>query len=191
MVALTDLTSDRMGEARARASRVRFMLFDIDGVFTDGQLLFGPEGEQLKVFHVHDGHGLKLLRESGIAVGVLSGRNSAATQARMRELGVAHTAFGVHDKFAALDDLIAAAGASRETTGFMGDDWVDIAVMRAVGFAVSVPNAASRMHDQAHWVSRRSGGYGAVRDAAEFILESQGRLDVLFEQHCRTGTTQG
>jgi 3-deoxy-D-manno-octulosonate 8-phosphate phosphatase (KDO 8-P phosphatase) len=184
-------SSDRTTEARARAARVRFMLFDIDGVFTDGQLLFGADGEQLKVFHVHDGHGLKLLRESGIAVGVLSGRSSEAARTRMRELGVAHAVYGAHDKLAALDALIAAAGASRETTGFMGDDWVDLAVMHAVGFAVSVPNAASRMLEHAHWVSRRSGGRGAVRDAAEFILDAQGRLDMLFEQHCKSGCAQG
>ena len=178
-------------DARERAARVRLMLFDIDGVLTDGRLYYGPEGEALKVFHVHDGHGLKLLREAGIAVGVISGRSSAATERRLRDLGIVHAALGSADKPAALDALMRAAGVDANATGFMGDDWVDLAVMQRVGFAATVADAASGMQTHAHWCSTRAGGQGAARELAEFLLAAQGRLDAAFAAHLHQAVAQG
>lgn len=178
-------------DAQARAARVRLMLFDIDGVLTDGRLFYGPDGESLKVFHVHDGHGLKLLREAGIAVGVISGRSSAAAQARLRDLGIVHVALGVADKLPALTTLMRAAQTDPDTTGFMGDDWVDLAVMQRVGFAATVPNAAARMQEHAHWISEHAGGRGAVRDLADFLLGAHGRFEAAFTRHLASGMAQG
>ena len=178
-------------DARERAARVRLMLFDIDGVLTDGRLYYGPEGEALKVFHVHDGHGLKLLREAGIAVGVISGRSSAATERRLRDLGIVHAALGSADKPAALDALMRAAGVDANATGFMGDDWVDLAVMQRVGFAATVADAASGMQAHAHWCSTRAGGQGAARELAEFLLAVQGKLDAAFAAHLHQAVAQG
>ncbi len=178
-------------DARERAARVQLMLFDIDGVLTDGRLYYGPEGETLKVFHVHDGHGLKLLREAGIAVGVISGRKSAATERRLRDLGITHAVLGAADKLAALDALLQAAQVPLERTGFMGDDWVDLAVMQRVGFAATVANAASRMQAHAHWRSTLAGGQGAARELAEFVLDAQGALDAAFARHLTAAVAQG
>jgi 3-deoxy-D-manno-octulosonate 8-phosphate phosphatase (KDO 8-P phosphatase) len=167
------------------------MLFDVDGVMTDGRLWFGPDGETVKAFHVHDGHGIKMLAEAGVQIGVVSGRGSAAAERRMRDLGIRHLRFGVEDKLAVVQSLLGEIDVGWADTGFMGDDWVDLAVMRRAGFAATVANAASQMDRHAHWVSTRNGGEGAVREVAEFILDAQGRLDALVERHCNVGVTQG
>lgn len=178
-------------DARARAARVKLMLFDIDGVLTDGRLFYGPEGEMLKVFHVHDGHGLKLLREAGVVVGVISGRSSTAAERRLRDLGIELAALGAADKPAALDALTRRTGVALADTGFMGDDWVDLAVMRRVGFAATVADSASGMKAHAHWCSTRAGGRGAARELAEFLLVAQDRLDSVFARHLAAGVAQG
>ncbi|HEU4622880.1 MAG TPA: HAD-IIIA family hydrolase [Burkholderiaceae bacterium] len=178
-------------DIRHRAARVNLMVFDVDGVLTDGRLHYGPDGELFKSFHVHDGHGLKLLREAGVAIGLISGRTSAAVEQRARDLRIEHIALGVQDKPAVLDTMMSTVGATTATTGFMGDDWVDLAVMRRVGFAATVPNAANRMREHAHWVATRAGGEGAVRELAEFLLDARGVLQSAFEAHLSSGMAQG
>ena len=177
--------------ATERAARLRLMLFDIDGVLTDGRLYFDAQGEALKVFHAHDGHGLKLLREAGLKVGVISARQSAAVQYRVNELKLDVVQLGAHNKLETLHQVLQHTGCSLEQTGFMGDDWVDLAVMRQVGFAATVANATSQMNSFAHWTSTRPGGQGAVRELAEFILQAQGQFTALFERHLNTGVAQG
>src|SRR5690349_24610610 len=113
-------------DALQRAGRVRLMLFDVDGVLTDGRLWYGPSGEELKAFSVLDGHGLKLLREAGVAVGILSGRKSAAVAARAAELGIGEVLQGIDDKRAAFEALLARAGLPAQAAGYMGDDLVDL-----------------------------------------------------------------
>jgi 3-deoxy-D-manno-octulosonate 8-phosphate phosphatase (KDO 8-P phosphatase) len=177
--------------AQERAAQVRLMLFDIDGVLTDGRLYFDAQGEAQKVFHVHDGHGLKLLREAGIMTGVVSGRQSAAAQARLRELRLDLVHLGVADKLRLLQEVAEQTRLPYEHIGFMGDDWVDLAVMQRVGFAATVANAAARMSSSAHWQSAKAGGLGAVREAAEFILQAQGRLEAIYQGHLMAGVAQG
>ncbi|CAN5249606.1 HAD family hydrolase [soil metagenome] len=177
--------------AADRAARLRCMLFDIDGVLTDGCLHYQADGETTKVFHVHGGHGIKMLRDAGIVVGVVSGRHSAAAERRTRELGIEHRRLGIADKLADVGELLFEIGIDWTETGFMGDDWVDLAVMRRVGFAATVADAASGMEQSSHWVSRRPGGHGAVREVSEFILAAQGKLDAVFDTHCRAGMAQG
>ncbi len=174
-----------------RAARVRLMLFDVDGVLTDGRLFFDAQGEALKIFHAHDGHGLKMLREAGIRVGILSGRDSPAARARAQELRLDVAYWGVTDKLAALSAIAQQTGCAEPDIGFMGDDWVDLAVMRRVGFAASVPNAASRVSRYAHWCARLPGGQGAVRELAEYLLAAHGKLEALFAQHLAAGAAQG
>jgi 3-deoxy-D-manno-octulosonate 8-phosphate phosphatase (KDO 8-P phosphatase) len=177
--------------AQERAAQVRLMLFDIDGVLTDGRLCFDAQGEAQKVFHVHDGHGLKLLREAGILTGVISGRRSAAAQARLSELKLDLEYLGVSDKLSLLQQIAVQTGQPYEHIGFMGDDWVDLATMRRVGFAATVANPASRMNGIVHWQSTKPGGMGAVRELAEFILEAQGRLEAIYQRHLNIGVAQG
>ena len=169
--------SEHASGALERAKRVRLMLFDVDGVLTDGRLWYGPEGEALKVFHVLDGHGIRLLMQTGIAVALLSGRNSPAVSARAGELGIAHVLQGIDDKRAAFETLAAELRIPAGETGFMGDELVDLPVMRRCGFACAPAQAHERVRACAHYVTRASGGGGAAREACEYLLRAQGRLE--------------
>lgn len=159
------------------------MLFDVDGVLTDGRLWYGPAGEALKAFHALDGLGIKLLIETGTAVALLSGRNSPAVALRAGELGIAHVLQGVDDKRAAFEALAAQLGIPAAETGFMGDEVVDLPVMRRCGFACAPPEAHERVRAGAHYVTRAPAGGGAAREACEFVLLAQGRLEAALARY--------
>jgi 3-deoxy-D-manno-octulosonate 8-phosphate phosphatase (KDO 8-P phosphatase) len=163
-------------DAQERASHVRLMLFDVDGVLTDGKLWYGASGEALKAFSALDGHGIKLLLESGTAVGLLSGRDSPAVAVRAAELGIAHVLQGIDDKLAAFLALSAALGIPAPEAGFMGDELVDLPVLRRCGFACAPPGAADLVRSHAHYVAHAPAGGGAVREVCEFLMGAQGRL---------------
>ena len=169
--------------ALERAKRVRLMLFDVDGVLTDGKLWYGPAGEALKAFHVLDGHGIKLLMQTGIAVGLLSGRNSPAVAVRAGELGIPHVLQEIDDKRAAFEALAAKLGIAADETGFMGDEVVDLPVLRRCGFACAPAQAHERVRAVAHYVTRAAAGGGAAREACEFVLRAQGRLEAAFARY--------
>jgi 3-deoxy-D-manno-octulosonate 8-phosphate phosphatase (KDO 8-P phosphatase) len=156
-----------------RLSRIELMIFDVDGVLTDGRLYFGADGEALKVFHVLDGAGIKGLAAVGIATGVISGRESPMTMRRCAELGIEHVAQGISDKSAAFDAMRHRVGVAVDACGYMGDDEIDIPVMKQVGFAATVPNAADGVAAFAHWVSRREGGHGAVREVCDLLTRAR------------------
>jgi len=160
-----------------RLAPLELMIFDVDGVLTDGTLFWGNDGEALKVFHVHDGHGLKWLRSAGIATAIVSGRTSPIVIRRAAELGIERVLQGIEDKRAAVDALLTDLRKTTRVTGFMGDDVMDIPAMRRVGFAATVPHAANAVAAHAHWMSARAGGHGAVREVCELILSAQGKLD--------------
>lgn len=164
-------------EAAERARRVRLMLFDVDGVLTDGRLWYGPSGEAMKGFHVLDGHGMKMLMRTGTEVGFLSGRSSGAVATRAAELGIAHVLQGIEDKRAAFDALLARLGLQAAQAGFMGDEVVDLPVLACCGFACAPAQAHERVRAGAHLVTRAAGGAGAAREACEFVLAAQGRLE--------------
>ncbi len=156
-----------------RLARIELMVFDVDGVLTDGKLYFGVNGEALKAFHVQDGTGLKALAAAGIVTAVVSGRESPITLRRCAELGIKHVAQGIADKNAAFDAMRHELGKTADVCGFMGDDEIDVAVMRRVGFAATVPNAADGVAEFAHWVSRREGGAGAVREVCDLLIAAR------------------
>jgi len=156
-----------------RLASIELMVFDVDGVMTDGRLYFGPDGEAMKVFHVHDGHGIKSLLQAGIVPAVISGRTSPAVTRRCAELGIEHVALGIEDKLAAFDALRDRLGKSADVCGYMGDDLIDLPVMRRVGFAATVPGAPDGIAEFAHWVSRREGGSGAVREICDLLLSAR------------------
>ncbi len=166
-----------------RATQVRLMVLDVDGVLTDGRLYFGAEGEALKVFDVRDGHGIKLLREAGIEVAILSARKSKIVEARARELGIAHVLQGAADKSEAFRTLAQSLQVAPAHCGFIGDDWPDLAVLAEVGFAATVADAAPEVQRVAHWKAAAAGGRGAVRELAEFILRAQGQFDRLLSRY--------
>ncbi len=165
------------------ASRVRLMLFDVDGVLTDGTLYLGEAGEPVKAFNVRDGHGLKMLRESGIEVGLLSSRRSPIVERRAAELGVALVVQGASDKLAMFRDLIARERIPSEECGFMGDDLLDLKVMLGCGFCATVPEAPAAVRERAHYVTQASGGRGAAREVCELLLSSRGAADAALARY--------
>jgi 3-deoxy-D-manno-octulosonate 8-phosphate phosphatase (KDO 8-P phosphatase) len=161
-------------EARARA--VRLAIFDVDGVMTDGTLYIGGQGEAFKAFNILDGHGVKMLQSAGVATAIISGRSSDAVVRRASELSIIHVVQGAKDKLAAFDELTARLGVQPAECAFMGDDLPDLPVMRNCGLAVAVANAVDAVKSAAHYVTRASGGRGAVREFCELVLRAQGQL---------------
>lgn len=166
-----------MSAAQARAAAVRLMAFDVDGTLTDGAIHIGPGGEAFKRFSVRDGLGLVLLRQAGIRVAIVTGRQSDIVAQRARELGIETVLQGVGDKAAAMRQLCHEAGIGLSQAGFMGDDWPDLPAMQCVGFAAAVPDAAPELLRLAHWTATAPAGGGAARELAEYLLRSQGLLD--------------
>ncbi|NML33164.1 KdsC family phosphatase [Paraburkholderia antibiotica] len=170
--------------ATERASRVKLMIFDVDGVLTDGGLLFTAEGDTMKGFNSMDGHGMKLLREAGIDTAIITGRKSGIVAARVKDLNVSHVYQGVQDKPAAFADLLQKTGLNAGDCGYMGDDWVDLAVMLRVGFAAAPANSHPEVIARAHWVSEARGGYGAAREVCDALLRAQHKYEALLAVAC-------
>jgi 3-deoxy-D-manno-octulosonate 8-phosphate phosphatase (KDO 8-P phosphatase) len=164
-------------DALERARRIRLMIFDVDGVLTDGRLWYGPAGEALKAFHCLDGHGMKMLAASGVACALLSGRRSGAVAARAAELGIGHVLQGVEDKLREYDLLLGRVGLTPAQTGFMADELVDLAVLTRCGFACSPREAPEAVRKRVHYVASSAAGFGAAREVCEFVMRSQGTLE--------------
>lgn len=162
-----------------RAKKIRCLILDIDGVMTDGTLYFGEGGEVMKAFHVLDGQGLKLLRQAHIQVAVISGRDSPSLRARLNALNITRCALGNENKLTPFLQWLKEDQMTPENYAFMGDDWIDLPVMRRVGLAASVPGAMPIVQEHAHWISSKAAGYGAVRELCEMILRAQQRYDDL------------
>lgn len=155
---------------------MRLAIFDVDGVMTDGTVFIGAQGEAFKAFNILDGHGVKMLQQAGVAAAIISGRSSAAVTRRAKELAIAHVVQGSSDKVDAFDALIASLALEPDQCAFVGDDLPDLPVMRRCGLAVAVANAADAVKSAAHYVTRASGGKGAVREFCELVLRAQGQL---------------
>ena len=167
-----------------RAARVKLMIFDVDGVLTDGRLYYGEHGEVMKTFNTLDGHGIKLLSAAGIASAIITGRQSGIVETRARELGIAHVYQGVHDKTLAFAELLAGTKLDATACGYMGDDWPDLPVMRLVGFATAPANAHPEVIARAHWVAEAAGGAGAVREVCDTLLRAGHYYDALLAAAC-------
>ena len=159
---------------KARAKAIRLLILDVDGVLTDGRLVYGPAGEELKIFHVHDGLAIVGAQRSGLVVAVISGRASPAVSRRLADLGVLEVHQGSDDKQAVLEALLRRHRVALRETAYMADDLPDLPVLRQVGLAMAPVNAAAEVKRVAHWVGRRVGGQGAVREAVEAILKVRG-----------------
>jgi 3-deoxy-D-manno-octulosonate 8-phosphate phosphatase (KDO 8-P phosphatase) len=166
-----------------RARQVRLALFDVDGVMTDGTLFVSGQGESFKPFNILDGLGLKLLKSSGVATGILTGRSSAAVSARAGELEIDHLIQGANDKLRAYIDLQQQLGLDDEQICYMGDDLPDLPVLRRCGLALSPPGAVDEVRSEVHFVTRTGGGKGAVREACELIMRAQGSWDAHVEPY--------
>lgn len=161
------------------------MVFDVDGVLTDGTLWYGPQGEALKAFHAFDGHGLKLLAASGVACALLSGRRSDAVAARAAELGIAHVLQGIEDKLGAFQDLLRKTSLQFDETGFMGDELVDLPVLTRCGLACAPREAPEAVRSRVHYVAAAPAGRGAAREVCELVMRAQGTLERAIEGYLR------
>jgi 3-deoxy-D-manno-octulosonate 8-phosphate phosphatase (KDO 8-P phosphatase) len=159
---------------REKAARIRLVVFDVDGVFTDGRLYYGIDGETLKVFHVHDGHGVKELLRRGVAVAVISGRDSPAVSRRMRDLGIPHVFQGSEDKLPVFERLLKKLGLTAGEVACVGDDLPDLPLLARAGLAVAVANAHAAVRQRAEFVTTARGGEGAVREVCDLILSVRG-----------------
>jgi 3-deoxy-D-manno-octulosonate 8-phosphate phosphatase (KDO 8-P phosphatase) len=163
--------------AREKAGRIRLMGFDVDGVMTDGTLYFTSQGDEMKGFSSIDGHGLKMLAKSGVRVAIITGRRSRAVELRAQNLGVDLLLQGIEDKRGAMAELLARQELDFSEAGYMGDDVVDLPVLRACGFSATVPQGHALVRHRVDYVAAAPAGRGAVREVCEFILDAQGRLD--------------
>jgi 3-deoxy-D-manno-octulosonate 8-phosphate phosphatase (KDO 8-P phosphatase) len=161
-----------------KAAQIRLVVFDVDGVLTDGRLYLADDGNELKAFHSRDGHGMKMLQNQGIEIAVISGRHSAAVERRMADLGIHHDVYmGIQDKLAAFQELLESRQLHADQVAYVGDDVIDLPVMSRVGLAIAVQDADPFVKRHAHWQTPSRGGRGAVREVCELLLEAHGRLD--------------
>ena len=186
--------------AQARARKIKLLLFDVDGVLTDGKLFFVPEKShqsslpepahlsahsqiEVKGFHAHDGASISLARLGGIKTGLITKRSSQTVALRARDLKLDFVHQGVNDKRACFDEVVKNAGLKSEEAAFVGDDVIDLPAMRAGGLAIAVKNARAEVKKEAHYVTPHAGGEGALRDAVEFILKAQGKWKRVVEDY--------
>lgn len=160
-----------------RAASIRLLVLDVDGVLTDGSIVYDYKGRQIQTFHVHDGLGIKLLQKAGIEVAIISARRSDALARRAEELGIEHLFQGAGKKADVFDRLLGRLGLESWQAAFVGDDWVDLPVMTRCGLAVAVSNARQEVKAHAHYVTSAPGGCGAVREVCELILAATGVLE--------------
>ncbi|MGK2913154.1 MAG: KdsC family phosphatase [Porticoccaceae bacterium] len=167
---------DTITRAEINARAIRLLLLDVDGVLTDGRLYYGENGDELKAFHIQDGLGIKLLQKNGIEVGIITGRDSKLVSRRAQELGIELLVQGSEDKLKALEEVLAKKARPMTEIAFMGDDLPDLPLIRRVGLGMAPADANPAVAEHALWRATRSGGQGAVREGADFILRAQGKL---------------
>jgi 3-deoxy-D-manno-octulosonate 8-phosphate phosphatase (KDO 8-P phosphatase) len=160
-----------------RAHPIRLAVFDVDGVLTDGGLHYTDNGVETKVFDVRDGHGMKMLQESGVELAIITSRSSQCVARRAENLGIKHLFQGVGDKLATFRELIATCAVEPTDCAYMGDDWIDLPVLMRCGLALSVPEAPPEVREHVHYVTTAGGGRGAVREVCELIMRAQGTFD--------------
>ncbi len=166
-----------------RARNVRLILFDVDGVFTDGTLLYSSNKEEYKAFNTLDGFGITLLHEAGVATGLITARKSPMVQRRAEELKMTHIYQGVRPKTGAFREILEKTGYRPFEIAYMGDDWLDLPLLSKVGLAVAPANGADEVKEMVHFITPRHGGHGAVRDVCTLILTAKGLLERLLKKY--------
>jgi 3-deoxy-D-manno-octulosonate 8-phosphate phosphatase (KDO 8-P phosphatase) len=197
-----------MPDSKSRGRKIKLLLFDVDGVLTDGKLFFVPaaagaknEGAgginltsqgsvEIKGFHAHDGVAISLARVAGIKTGLITKRTSETVAVRARDLKLDHIYQGIQDKLGAFREILAQEKLTAAEACFVGDDVIDLPVMWNCGLAVAVANARDEVKKDAHFITKRAGGDGALRDTIEFILKSQGRLKKVVEKYVGAGSKE-
>ena len=162
---------------------IKLLVFDVDGVLTDGKLYFGPSGEELKTFDARDGAGIKCLMESGVECAILSARDSAALRHRAESLGIRHAITGAGDKAPELRRLIESLGLKRDEIGYVGDDLMDLPPMRLAGWSACPADAAPEVREAADYVAASPGGSGVAREVAELLLKAEGKWEAVLARY--------
>jgi len=172
-----------MQDILERAARIKLVIFDVDGVLTDGSLFIGDDGQEYKAFNSKDGHGMRMLQSAGVTIAIITGRVSNVVEYRMKELGIEHVYQGKRQKLPAYEELLQETGLSHEQIAYVGDDVVDLPVMCKVGLSVAVQDAHALVKKHAHWITEHNGGRGAGRDVCELILEAHGKLQPMLNSY--------
>lgn len=168
----------------SQLQRVRLVVFDVDGVLTDGSYALSDDGVEAKRFHARDGLGIRVGRDAGLVIGVLTAKVSAATQRRVQEIGVDHFVEGCGQKRPGIDRLMHDAAVSPDQTAYLGDDLLDLPAMLRVGFPMAVSDAAEEVRSAAVYITQAAGGHGAAREAIEHILKAQNKWDAVVRRFC-------
>jgi len=172
-----------MKDILERAAQVKLVIFDVDGVLTDGSLFLGDDGLEYKAFNSRDGHGMKMLQQSGVMVAIITGRTSKVVEYRMQSLGIEHVYQGQHDKRIAFAELLDKLNLSTDEVAYVGDDVVDLPVMSKVGLAIAVQDAHPMVLKHSHWQTPSCGGRGAGRDVCEMLMEAHGVLQAELDSY--------
>jgi len=166
-----------MQDILAKAEKIKLVIFDVDGVLTDGSLFIGDDGEEYKAFYSRDGLGMKMLHSTGVEIGIITARDAKVVEHRMKSLGIQHVYQGRLDKLSACHEMLSELNFSLEQTAYVGDDVVDLPVMKNVSLAIAVQDAHPIVKQHAHWQTEHDGGRGAARDVCELIMQAQGTLE--------------
>jgi len=172
-----------MQQILQKAKQLKLLILDVDGVLTDGRLFFDAQGGEYKSFHARDGHGIKLLRQTGVEVAVISGRKSQSVALRMKALGVEYVYQGHENKIAAFEEIIQSMGITPDQAAHVGDDLLDLPIMVRVGLSIAVSDANYAVKDYADWCTETAGGLGAVREVCDFIMQAQGTFDGILKSY--------
>ena len=172
-----------MNNILEKAKKIKLVIFDVDGVMTDGTLYFREAEEVLLGFYIQDGLGLQLLQKSGVTVAIITGRKGQVVPRRAANLGIQHLYTGCADKYAAYTELKEKLDVTDEHVAYVGDDWIDLPVMKHVGLKIAVPNAVEEVKAIADWQTPRAGGQGAARDVCDMILKAQGNYERLLNTY--------
>jgi len=157
-----------------KLKKIQLILLDVDGVLTDGSIIYNDDGRETKIFNARDGFGIRLVMQAGITVGIVTGRSSEALRHRCENLGIQYLFDGVQDKAAMLDKIVTQTGVEAEHAAFMGDDLPDLPLMKRTGLSIAVADAHELVRQKADWTTRAPGGHGAVREVCEALLKAQG-----------------
>ena len=172
-----------MKDILEKAAQIKLVVFDVDGVLTDGSLFIGDDGEEYKAFYSKDGFGMKLLQKTGVEIGIITARKSEVVRHRMESMNIQHIYQGRLEKLPALEEMVKKTGCSFEHTAYVGDDVIDLPAMRKAGLAISVQDAHPVTKQHSHWQTPSNGGRGAARDVCELIMQAQGTLQAQFDKY--------
>jgi 3-deoxy-D-manno-octulosonate 8-phosphate phosphatase (KDO 8-P phosphatase) len=172
-----------MSDIQKKAQSIRLLILDVDGVLTNGTIYYGTDGIELKGFHIHDGMGIKLLQKAGIPVAIISGKNSEPVARRLQDLNVEHVFLGHTDKLPIYESLKQKLGFSDQDIAYVGDDLPDLPLLRRTGLAITVPGAPALITEHVDYITKNSGGAGAVREVCELILKAQNKYEIMVESY--------